>query len=551
MPRFRTLRSSLCQRESPSCVFICPDLKLLLSFDQRRQEHFSSASHARSNRMLYPEMSADIRSDTSATSREVMIRAAVSGFELDISSSLPGYIFALIDVYRDGKEEFERFLPSGPIDPAESQSHGIEPDYSAIPTSEITASLEFQSGRVQFHMNDSIDETRYPTTASLDPTFPDPLPSAIDSDVFRLPNVSVWLQYHATPALYKVSRTSTDAPASRLTFNAIIHSSQNTIRPSLLPFVSEVTRHVETRLADDSTSSPPPPRPSITSSPVMGRESSPAPMGSMEMIFTLRIDQSNLDFTCLPDVNVNAGLHWKSGGFVIRVAPDAREISAVGSIEGISMSLRHGYLVDDCVNASARGLAFAVTYSQLSEDGRIVNAVSAVIDTEIIGSVRFGRLQDILCFGAVWLDRIPVFEGTKSSAPSSPVLAPVAGQASRAFITSVLIQVESLQLDVDLGQAITKLILDLRPIILRSRLTDEFVEISVISQLVKLDAVRAISGHIALPNLSFETIRRRGSGKGIQRTLLELSIKTGHLNASINYEGKRILLFKYVPASMT
>jgi hypothetical protein len=502
--------------------------------------------------MLYPEMSAVIRSDTSATSREVMIRAAVSGFELDISPSLPGYIFALIDVYRHGKEQFERFLlhPSDSSDqpPAESRSNSIESDYSAIPTSEITSSLEFQSGRVQFHANDSVDEVKGPTTASLDPTFPDlSLPSAIDSDVFRLPNVSVWLQYHATPALHKVSRTSTEIPASRLTFNAVIHSSQNTIRPSLLPFISAVTRHVEARLADDSVSrarSQPP----IPSSHARG--SSSTVIGSTEMIFTLRIDQSNLDFTCLPDVNVNAGLHWKSGGFVLRVAPGAQEVSVVGSIEGISASLRHGYLVDDCVNASARGLAFAVTYAQLYEDGGATNAISIVVDTEIIGVVRLGRLQDIMCFRAVWLDRIPVFDGTNTAAPSSPILSPVADQPRRAFITSVLVQVESLQLDVDLGQAITKLILDLRPIIIRSRLTGELAEISVISQLVKLDAVRALSGRIALPNLSFETIRRRGSGQGLQRTLLELCIKTGHLSASINYEGKRILQFKYVYSSV-
>lgn len=548
MPECQILLSSSCQRESQFYRFIHRHLKLWLRFDPGRPEHFGSASHSRLNCMLYPEMSADVRSDTSTISRQVLIRAAVSGFELDLSPSLPAYIFALIDVYRDGKEQFERFLPqsldSSGHAPAERRSNSVESDYPTIRTSEITTSLDFQSGRVQFHVNDSIDEGNGLTTASLDPTFPDPsLPSAIDSDVFALPNVSVWFQYRATPALHKISSTSSDIPPSRLTFNAVIHSSQNTIQPSLLPFISAVTRHVEARLADDSVSQT---RPRLPVSPpqAVERGSSSTMMGTMEMVFTLRIDQSKLDFTCLPDVYVNAGLHWKSGGFVLRIAPGAEEVSAVGSIEGISASLRHGYLVDDCVNASARGLAFAVTYAQLHEDGRTVNAVSIVVDTEIIGSVRFGRLQDILCFKAVWLDRIPVFEGAGDTTPSSPVLAPVAGQPRRAFITSVLVQVESLQLDIDLGQAITKLILDLRPIIVRSRLTDDFSEISVISQLVKLDAVRAISGRIALPNLSFETIRRRGSSKSVQRTLLELSIRTGHLTASINYEGKRILLFK-------
>lgn len=75
--------------------------------------------------------------------------------------------------------------------------------------------------------------------------------------------------------------------------------------------------------------------------------------------------------------------------------------------------------------------SFAGAYTWLYQGSRIVNAVSGVIDTEIIGSVRFGRLQDILCFKAVWLDCIPVFERAKSTAPSSPVIAPVAASPAQ------------------------------------------------------------------------------------------------------------------------
>lgn len=480
-----------------------------------------------------------------------MIRSAVSGFELDLSPSLPTYIFGLIDVYRHGKEQLERFLPnpsgivSGPDqrDTPATRTSSANSEYSAVPTSEVMMCLDFQSGRVRFHTDDTSSEAS--NAAVVDPAFQDPsLPSVINSDDFKLPNVSVWLEYHATPAARKISPAA-DARPSRLIFNAIIYSSQNTIKPSLLPFVAEVTRQVEARLAEDTTSRTRPRLHQTVSTASGSHVAASSVIGSTEMIFSLRIDQSKLEFTCLPDVNVSAGLHWKSGGFVLRIAPDARDISLVGSIDGMSTSLRHGYLVDDCVNASARGLAFAVSFSEIHESGRTVNAVSIVVDTEIIGSVRFGRLQDVLCFKAVWLDRIPVFD-SKGIEPSSPVIMPVveAPRKSKAFMTSILVQVESLQFDVDLGQSITKLTLDLRPVIVRTRLTDEFVEISVVSQLVKLDAVRAISGRVSLPDLSFETVRRRGSRKADQRTLLELAIRTGELSASVNYEGKKILLLK-------
>lgn len=518
-------------------------------FDQRRPDHFSGLSHRRMNSMLYPEMTADVRSYNTAFSRSIKVRAAVSGFELDLAPSFPSYIFALIDVYRDGKQQLDRFLPhpseANESSPPRTKLNIGDSSTSTAPTSEIVIALDFQSGRVQFHADDTAAEPVSTPMTAFDPSFPDPtMPSALDSDVFKLPYVTVWLEYRSATSREMLSHL--DTGKTRLTFNAIIHSSQNIIRPSLLPFVTEVTRQIEARLAEDSASQPRQ-RPSLNhqSSQAITQVSTSNVIGSTEIIFSLRIDQSNLEFTCLPDVNVNAGLHWKSGGFVLRVAPGAQEVSVVGSIEGISTSLRHGYLVDDCFNASARGLAFAVTFAQAVETGVAVNAISVVIDTEIIGSVRFGRLQDILCFKAVWLDRIPVFEGTdRSTAPSSPVLLPVAGKPQKAFVTSVLVQIESLQLDVDLGQAITKLTLDLRPVVVRTRLTNGLVEISVVSQLVKLDAVRAISGRIALPNLSFETIRRRRNTTGVDRTMLELAIRTGELVASVNYEGKKILLLR-------
>src|SRR5258708_32437478 len=86
-------------------------------FDRSNPEHFESASHGTQDCMLYPEMTVEVISRVSASSRMVLAGAAVSGFELDASPALPGYVFSMIDVYQDGKEHFIRFVraevPSG------------------------------------------------------------------------------------------------------------------------------------------------------------------------------------------------------------------------------------------------------------------------------------------------------------------------------------------------------------------------------------------------------------------------------------------------------
>src|SRR5260370_5370238 len=79
-------------------------------FDRSNPEHFESASHGTQDCMLYPEMAVEVISRVSASSRMVLARAAVSGFELDVSPALPGYVFSMFDVYRDGKERFSRLM---------------------------------------------------------------------------------------------------------------------------------------------------------------------------------------------------------------------------------------------------------------------------------------------------------------------------------------------------------------------------------------------------------------------------------------------------------
>ncbi|KAG1803378.1 hypothetical protein EV424DRAFT_1305864, partial [Suillus variegatus] len=54
--------------------------------------------------LVYPYMTAWLRSDTSLLSRHFWFFGNVSGFILDLDSNIPDYIFSLIDVYHQGRE---------------------------------------------------------------------------------------------------------------------------------------------------------------------------------------------------------------------------------------------------------------------------------------------------------------------------------------------------------------------------------------------------------------------------------------------------------------
>ena len=58
--------------------------------------------------MLYPQMTAQARSDRIGGTRRLRIAANVSGFILDLDPSIPFYVFSLVDVYRQGRERMDQ-----------------------------------------------------------------------------------------------------------------------------------------------------------------------------------------------------------------------------------------------------------------------------------------------------------------------------------------------------------------------------------------------------------------------------------------------------------
>ncbi|KII92575.1 hypothetical protein PLICRDRAFT_134291 [Plicaturopsis crispa FD-325 SS-3] len=533
------------------------------SFTQSNDADFSGENHQTRNRLLYPEMRAQLRSDHSAASRQIRIGADVSGFILDIDSSIPDYVFSLVDVYRQGTERMARLSASIPrSSPAQEtepllMAVDLETKYTAVPTSHISASLQFRSGKVRLHSGSASRLSRSRVLSghsSHEPT--DEQFLEYGAEIFRLPVVSVWVEYRATPASHKLGASGQVDPSS-LMFKGTVHSSQNTLRPTLLPFLTEVVNHVEGRMRKISSRSARPPSMAIRDNPSttsIRKQAEPPPnsASSMQISFSLRIDQSKLELTCQPDVNVIAGLHWDSGGFIVNIAPGARKVTFTGSVGGLTAGLKHGFLSEDCVSLDARNLAFSATFARLElGNGNSVSSISVVLDTEFSGGVRFSRLQDVLCFKAVWLDRIPVFNSQNAALPKSakPVVPSISG-VKQEFTTALLVRVRQIRLQVDLGQSISAVTLDLKDAIIRTKLTDSLYEVSLSVAVVAILAKGNISGHANVPDCVFKTIRRKENGTldgHGTANMLELSLTSGALDISLESDHQKLLQYRAEP----
>lgn len=504
-------------------------------------------------------MEAQLRTVNSASSRLILISANVSGFILDLDSSIPDYVFSLVDVYRQGKYRVEKLAsiiartPSSATSTSSFTKWPSEKNYSALPTSNVFGNLTFLSGKVRVYSGSATSLFRSRSLSIGVHEMSDEQILDLGAEVFNLPVVSVWAEYRAVPAAQKLP-SSRDQEPSILMFKSTVHSSQNTLRPTLLPFLTELVSHVETRLRKISSRTlvpPSVPTPLLPTGVTSKRDEGLEAVSSMQISFSLRIDRSRLELTCQPDVNVIAGLHWDSGGFIVNVAPGAKIVSFTGSVGGLTVGLKHGFLSEDCVKLDARNLSFSVSFTKLeSMTGDASTSVSIVLDTEFLGGVRFSRLQDILCFKAVWLDRFPIINQpqNENSSPNKVDTPPsLTQQPSRGLSTVVLVRIRQIKLDIDLGQSISAISLDLRNTIMRTRLTDAFNEVSILVGEVEIIAKGNLSGRARVPDCVFQTVRRTenaASDSSGRNRMLELRLTSGTLVAELESDHQKLLYYR-------
>lgn len=530
-------------------------------FHQNQAKDFSGPSHQTRNRLLYPEMTAQVRSSGSAMDRQIYAKATVSGFILDLDSSIPDYVLSLIDVYREGKERVSQLSASVALHTqveaaSPTELAPLESTDKHLPSFNFFGDLVFLSGKVRVYSDSAAILSHSRSLTQLyDPT--DDQVLGMGAEIFRLPVVSVWTEYRSAN---RPKDSRQEFEPSVLMFKSTVHSSQNTLRPTLLPFITELVSHVENRLTTVSRKQSDPPQVSVATTshvPLVPQNSggggpAPEPMSSMQISFSLRIDQSKLELTCMDDVNVVAGVNWESGGFVVNVSPGASKVTFTGSVGGLTVGLKHGFLSEDCVKLDARNLAFSMTFAKMLVDQtRPVSFVSLVLDTEFHGSARFSRLQDILCFKAVWLDRIPVMNGRSSQTKESSksIVSSAAVAPSQEFTNVILVRIRQIKLEVDLGQSISTVVFDLINVTLRSKLTDTLSEVSVSVGDVKAQGAGNVSGYLGVSNCVFQTVRRLGNltrDETGRIRMLELRLTSDALLATLESDHQRLLHYRCV-----
>ena len=229
---------------------------------------------------------------------------------------------------------------------------------------------------------------------------------------------------------------------------------------------------------------------------------------------------------------------------MINVIPATEKVTFTGVVGGLTAGLKHGFLSEDCVRLDARNLAFSVTFGRL-HPSHSISSLSVVLDTEFLGGVRFSRLQDVLCFKAVWLDNIPVLN-TQLTAPSKSTKTTMSGSRPSAprLTTSILVRIRRIKANVDLGQSISTVTLDLTDALLRTKLSESLYELSIFVGALEINAKGNMAGCIRVQDCVFRTSRKIDELSASQGRMLDLRMTSGPVSVDLDSEHQKLLRYR-------
>lgn len=522
------------------------------SFDQGKVEHFVGDYHPSANRMTVPLIDSEAEISSEPGTWKIASHCSATDFQLSLAPSIADNIFRLIVMYKRGKkhiaqleEEYRNGLAQfgqGDSTVAKYVEQSSIPSKLAAQQILVKMSFTFNSGIVLLS-HKPLDKSRKP-------------------DRLVLPSISLWVDY--TGAAVGVDDSD---EGGILLINSAIHESRNEVKPSLIPFIVDLVRRIRHHPNDlEDTTQPlvgtaaPTPASEADTTVNAGETAlqaiAHAPTGRLKVRSTLRIDQSELKFSCgssldnLSDAILN--LTWESGGFVASTTLGGDEVTSVaGTITGVTIQLRHEHAGPEknCIQAGAKDMAFTLAYCPSARyNGQ--RGLSFVFDSSVSAQFRLDAYSAWLCFMAVWVDDVwkfgtpakPIAEDTVDTSPATSAYSVRLGIVVLARFRSI---------DFDVSLPVTRAQLKIAPLVLRTMADGQKTDLGVQIGEMSLHAKGDLSGDITSKRLVMHSIRQSSRTKDMDGpSVLAISIDGGELSGSAYLGHTRIILFHLAPTKV-
>ncbi|RUS12844.1 hypothetical protein BC937DRAFT_86884, partial [Endogone sp. FLAS-F59071] len=347
-------------------------------FDQSKEEYFAPQNHPKMNRISLPSISCEVYAGPAEPKQPIWIDAKVDGFEVDVDGTLVNHLNTLNDIYRaslervnaftaetnfgslfdesrakteiqnlsEHKEESPKvnflniegsFIYRAGVCRLYPKSHVLrQGNRKSVPSGKSSkrastpAVAPLITGRSSFASSAAIDESR-----------------RIDSSVaeIQIPGLNAWVTYQ-TP----IGNAASSTTPIRAHAEVMIHSSENKLNPSLVPFLQEVVAGLKIGIQQSSEQKA-----------VASANTAMRPIIGMNLSLYLRLSKSRLELSCQPISKVVCELNWEEGNFLMAVGStddSVQTMTCVGQIRGASGNVRHMFSPEACLRAELKDIGF-------------------------------------------------------------------------------------------------------------------------------------------------------------------------------------------------
>ncbi|PNH40303.1 hypothetical protein VD0004_g6687 [Verticillium dahliae] len=327
------------------------------------------------------------------------------------------------------------------------------------------------------------------------------------STVLRSPGVACKIEYRDNdqedPALYGEIK---------------VDASSNTLYPSVVPLIMEIMSSVKEVVGDDT-------RPSAqTSLPQLKAEVSNedniltadpnAVLGRLKLNLGLRICRQEFSLSCQPIARVAATACFDDIYFTantVRSVEQGNFFAISGAFTNLTVSVQHVYSRESTASFEVESIVLSFMNSKHVSGTSGVSAILKVSPMNM--SINAKQLQDFLLFREIWYPKelrqgsaAPVAKLTTETSQGHLVQRYQQVAATAAFPWTATISITSLDVSVDLGQAIGKSAFKINNFWVSSKKTSDWEQNLCLGiEKVGIDCTGRLSGFVELQNFKLRT----------------------------------------------
>lgn len=295
-----------------------------------------------------------------------------------------------------------------------------------------------------------------------------------------------------------------------------IDASSNTLYPSFVPLVMDLTSSIKEIVGNDSENKPEPEQ-ALAKAKSAQEEyllDPNAVIGRLKLNLGLRICKQEFTLSCQPIARVAATASFDDVYFTVNTVASADQgkfFAMSGAITGLHASVRHVYSREETGQFKVDSIVLSLMNSKHVSGFSGVSAILKFSPMEV--SINAKQLQDFLLFREIWLPRdvretstnaVAKLETETSQAHLVQRYQQVA--ATAAFPWTATVSVAALEINVDLGQAIGKSKFSIEEFWVSSKKTSDWEQDLCLGfQSIGVESQGRMSGFVALQDFQLRT----------------------------------------------